>query len=100
MGTICAHSYPDILMNHFKRKFIDPFFKTFSLIYLRFIKVISFIWTGHKTDLESFFSREFYTKHPSIKFEYEILKKRISFLDPEIYIKNKKLQPKIFRNLS
>ena len=36
-------------------------------------------------------------KHPSIKFEYEILKERIPFLDTEIYIKNNKLHTKIFR---
>ena len=30
----------------------------------------------------------FYTKHPSIKFEYEISKERMSFLDTKIYIKS------------
>ena len=38
------------------------------------------------------------TEHPSIKFEYEILKEIISFLDTKIYIKNNKLHTKIFRN--
>ena len=36
------------------------------------------------------------TKHPSIKFEYKILKEKIAFLDTEIYITNNKLQTKIF----
>ena len=73
MGTICAPSYANIFMDHFERKFIDPFIKTFSLIYLRFLDDIFFIWTGSKTDLEKFFKRVKY-KTPSIKFEHEISK--------------------------
>ena len=61
-----------------------PFIKTFSLIYLRFIENIFFIWTGSKTDLRKFL-KELNKRHPSIKFEYEI------------YIKNNKLHSKIFR---
>ena len=38
-----------------------------------------------------------HTKHPSIKFEYKILKEKIAFLDTEIYITNNKLHTKIFR---
>ena len=55
-----------------------------------------FIWTGSKTDLEKFVN-ELNTKFPSTKFEYEILKERISYLDTEIFIKNNKLHTKIFR---
>ena len=97
MGTICAPSYANISMNHFERKFIHQFIKTFSLIYLRFVDDIFFIWTGSKTDLEKFINK-LNTKHPSIKFEYEISKEKISFLVTEIYIKNNKLYTKIFRN--
>ena len=57
---------------------------------------IFFIWKGSKTDLENFLNK-LNTKHPSIEFEYEISKERISFLDTEIYIKNNKLHTKIFR---
>ena len=90
MGTICAPSYGKIFMDHFERKFIYPFIKTFSLMFLRFIDDIFFIWTGNKTNLEKLLN-ELNTKHPSVKFEYEIAKERISFLDTEIYIKNNKL---------
>ena len=96
MGTICGPSYASIFMDHFERKFIYPFIQTFSLVYLRFIDHIFFIWTGSKTDLENFLN-ELNAKHPSIKLEYEILKERISFLDTEIYIKSNKLHTKIFR---
>ena len=51
---------------------------------------------SQKTDLEKFLN-ELNAKHPSIKFQYETLKERISFLDTEIYIKNNKLHTKIFR---
>ena len=70
--------------------------KTFSLIYLRFIDNIFFIWTSNKSDLENFLNK-LNAKHLSIKFEYEISKERISFLDTEIYIKNNKLNINILK---
>ena len=46
-------------------------------------------------------SRKFFkrvnAKHPSIKFEYEISKERISFLDTETYIKSNKLHTNILK---
>ena len=70
--------------------------KTFSLIYLRFIDNIFFKWTGSKADLENFLNK-LNAKHLSIKFEYEISKERISFLDTEIYIKSNKLNINILK---
>ena len=97
MGTVWAPSYANIFIYHSQRKFIYPFIKTFSLIYLRFTDDTFFIWTGSKINLESFVNK-LNLKHPSIKFEYKISKERISFLDTEIYIKKKKkLHTKIFR---
>ena len=69
--------------------------KTFSLIYLRFTDNLSFIWTGIETSRKLL--NELNTKDTSIKFEYEISKEKISFLDNEIYIKNQKLHTKIFK---
>ena len=80
-------------MDYFERKFIYPFIKTFPLIHLRFIDDIFLIWTGSKTDLVKILN-DLNAKHPSIKFEYKILKERISFLDTKIYIKNNKLHTK------
>ena len=94
VGTICAPSYANIFVDHFERKFIYPVIKAFSLLYLRFIEDI---WTDSITDLEKNLN-ELNAKHPSIKFEYEILEERILFLDIKIYIKNNKLHTKIFRN--
>ena len=50
MGTLWAPSYANIFMDHFLKKLIYPFIKGFSLIYLRFIDDIFFIWTGNKKD--------------------------------------------------
>ena len=96
MGTICAPSYANIFMDHFEKKLIYPFIKGFLFIYLRFIDDLFFIWTGNKKDLMKFLN-ELDTKHESIKFEYQISKTSITFLDPEAYIKNSKLYTKIYR---
>ena len=50
---------------------------------------IFFVWTGSKTKRNK--------KDKSIKFEYKISQKSISFLDTEVYIKNNKLYTKIYR---
>ena len=93
MGTICAPSYANVFMDHFEKELIYPFIKEFSLIYLRFIDDIFFIWTVNN-DLMRFLN-ELNTKHESIKFEHQISKTSILFLDTEVYIKNKKLYIKI-----
>ena len=38
-----------------------------------------------------------YTKHESIKFEYQISKTSIAFLDTQAYIKNNRLYTKTYR---
>ena len=71
MGNICAPSYVNIFMDHFEKELIYPFIKGFSLIYLRFIDNIFFIWIGNKKDLIKFYN-ELNVKHKSIIFEYKI----------------------------
>ena len=83
-------------MDHFEKNLIYPFIKGFSLIYLRFIDDIFFIWPGNKKDLMKFLN-ELYTKEESSKFEYQISKTSITFLDTEVYIKNNKLHTKVYR---
>ena len=96
IGTIGAPSYANIFMDHFERKLINPFIKGFSLIYLRFIDGIFFIMTGSKKDLMKFLN-EHNAKQGSIKFEYQISKTSITFLDTEVYVKNNKLYTKMYR---
>ena len=43
MGTTCAPSYANIFMDHFERKLIYQFIKTFSIKYLRFIGDIFYV---------------------------------------------------------
>ena len=51
-----------------RKKLIFPFIKKFSLICLRFLDDIFFIWTGSKPKLENFL-KELNVKHQSTKFE-------------------------------
>ena len=54
------------------------------------------IFIDHFENLMKFLS-ELNTKHESIKFEYQISKTSITFLDTEVYIKNNKSYTKIHR---
>ena len=83
-------------MDHFEKKLIYPFIKGFSLIYLRFIDDILFIWTGNKKDIMRIL-KELNRKHESISFEYQVSKTGITFLDTEVHIMNNKLCIKICR---
>ena len=67
-----------------------------SLTYLRYIGEIFLIWTGTKNELDQFF-KDLNKKHPSIKFDCEVAKNRIVFVDTEIYLRNGKLHTKIYR---
>ena len=96
IGTICALSYTNIFMDHFEEKLIYPFIKGFSLIYLRFIDDIFFIWTGNKKDIMRIL-KELNRKHESFTFEYQVSKTGITLLDAEVYIMNNKLYIKICR---
>ena len=98
MGTICAPSYANIFMNHIEKKYIYPFLQGLSLIYLRFIDDIFFIWTGTKKQLTNCWNN-LNKKHNSIKFEYKISQTCITFLDTKASIQNKKFTKvtKIYR---
>ena len=96
MGTICAPSYANIFMDQFEKKYIYPFLQGISLIYLRFIDDIFFIWAGNKEQLTDCLIN-LNKKHNSIKPEYKISQNNIIFLDTEVSIQNNKLLPKIYR---
>ena len=88
MDMICTPSYAN--MDHFENKYVYPFFQGFSLIYLLFIDVVFFIWTGTKEQLTNCLNN-LSKKHNSIKFEYKISQTSITFLDTEVSIQNNKL---------
>ena len=78
-------------MDHFKRKFIYPFIKTSSLIYLRFIDDIFFIWAGSKRDLEKFLN-ELNAKQSNLNMKYR--KKEFHFWIPKYILKTINYIPK------
>ena len=83
-------------MDHFEEKLIYSFIKGFSLTYVRFINDIFFIWTDNEKNLMKLLY-ELNAKQESIKFEHQISKTSITFLDTELYIMNNKLYTKIHR---
>ena len=95
-GMICAPSYANIFMDHFEKKYIYPLLQGLSLIYLRFIDDIFFIWTGTKEQLTNCLNN-LNKKLNSIKFECKISQTSITFLDTEVSIQNNKLVTKIYR---
>ena len=96
IDTKCAPSYANISKDHFEKKFIYPFLRGTSLIYLRFNNDIFFIWTGTQEQLTNCFN-DLNEKHNSIKFEYKILQTSITFLDKYVFIRNNKHVTKIYR---
>ena len=95
MGTKCAPSYANIFMGWFEEKFIFPLLTNLSDFYLRFIDDIFLIWNGTKTEFDNFL-KKINECHPSIKFEYEISKTEINFLDTTVFKVDNKLQTKFY----
>ena len=46
MGTICAPAYANIFMVNFELKYIYPYIKVKTKMFLRFIDDLFMIWTG------------------------------------------------------
>ena len=90
MGTKCAPSYANIFNGWFEQKFIFPLLANLSDFYLRFRDGIFLIWNGTKTELDDIF-KKINECHPSTKFEYEMFKTEITFLDTEVFKVDKKL---------
>ena len=93
MGTKCAPSYVNIFMGWFEEKFIFPLLTNLSDFYLRFIDDIFLIWNGTKT---AFDKTPKTPCHPSIKFEYEMSKTEIKFLDTTVFKVNNKLRTTLY----
>ena len=93
MGTKCAPSYANIFMSWFEEKLVFPLLTNLSDFYLRFIDDIFLIWNGTKTDFDNLL-KKINECHPSIKFEYEMTKTEINFLDTTVFKVNNKLRTK------
>ena len=95
MGTKCAPSYANIFMDSFKEKLIFPFLTNSSDFYLCFIDNIFLNWNDTKTEFDDF-SKKSNECYPSIKFEYEISKTEINFLDTTVFKVDNRLQTKVY----
>ena len=95
MGTKCAPSYANIFMGWFEGKFIFPLLTNLSDFYQRFIDDIFLIWNGTKTEFDNFL-KKINECHPSIKFEYEMSKTEITFLDTTVFKEDNKLRTKLY----
>ena len=82
-------------MGWFEEKFIFLLLTNLSDFYLRFIDDIFLIWNGTKTEFDSFLNKinEF---HRSIKFEYDMSKIEINFLDTTVFKVDNKLRTKLY----
>ena len=97
MGTICAPSYANIFMGEFEEKFIYPYIEGRTKLYLRYIDNIFIIWTGSEQQFTKFIS-ELNDKHGSIKFDFEMSKRQIPFLDTIVYLDERNhIQTKLYR---
>ena len=89
MGTKFAPPYACIYMDQVEHKFLATQINQ-SLIWLRYIDDIFFIWTHGKKELEKFML-SFDSFTPNLKFSYESSRKGISFLDLKVSLTKGKL---------
>ena len=97
MGIKCAPSYANIFMGWFEEKFIFPLLTNLNDFYLPFIYAIFLIWNGTKTQFDNFL-KKINECHLSIKFEYEMSKAEINFLDTTVSKVDNKLRVKSMSN--
>ena len=84
MGTKMAPAYANLFMGKLEEEKLTKLGKPHILIWKRFIDDIFLIWTGSKTDFETYMN-ELNKLHHSIKFTYEISQNKLTFLDVTLY---------------
>ena len=82
IGTNFAPPYACICMDQVEQKFLTTQINQ-SLIWLRYIDGLFFIWIHGEKELEKFMS-SFNSFTPNLKLTYESSKKDISFLDIKV----------------
>ena len=78
-GTICAPTYANIFIAEFGQKYIYPFTKDKSVLFVRYIDDIFMVWTKSEKQTKDFMSK-LNQKHPSIKFDYKFDCKSMNFI--------------------
>ena len=93
MGTRSAPNFSNVFMGYFEKRFVYKckWFKRFIKSWWRYIDDIFMLWKGPKNHLEDFLSY-LNEVHPSIKFEWKISKKEVSYLDCDVIRYNNRLK--------
>ena len=83
MGTRMAPSYANLFMDRFERSFLaqEPIL---PLVWKRYIDDILCIWTGTRSELDSFLDR-LNKAHRTLRFTWSISDKHIEFLDLNLF---------------
>ena len=76
--------YANLFMGKLEEEKLTKLGNPHILIWKRFIDDIFLIWTGSKTDFETYMN-ELNKLHHSIKFTYEISQNKLTFLDVTLY---------------
>ena len=96
MGTKCATTYANIFMGKFEDEYIQPIIKDYCKLYVRYIDDIFLIWTGTQEQFHATMNI-INASHDSIKFDYQISKKEVNFLDTTVFITEKlEIKTKLF----
>ena len=92
MGTKLAPNYANLFMANFEESFVFNY-PIQPTMYRRFIDDIFFIWQGTPEELDEFTSH-LNSVHQTIKFTKTVSTEQITYLDLDIYIKNKIIHTK------
>ena len=85
MGAKCSGSYSDIFMGRFEGLHIYPRINLKHNLYTRYKDDVFLVWTDGEASLKQFFV-EINDIHPSIKFDCNYSRERVSFLDTYIHL--------------
>ena len=95
MGAKYAPNYENIFVGWFEEKFIFLLLTNFKLFLSAFIADIFLIWNCTKTKFDNFL-KKINECHPRIKFEYEMSKIEMNFLDTTVFKIDNKLRTKVY----
>ncbi|XP_041438389.1 uncharacterized protein LOC121400038 [Xenopus laevis] len=98
MGSNVAPAYANLFMAHFEDTFVynNLEFWPYTLMWLRYIDDLFFIWQGSESTL-LMFAEYLNSRIPTIKFTLEYDKKQIHFLDVTVGLTEGKLTTDIYR---
>ena len=84
IGTICAPTYPNIIVFEIEGRYTYPLINDKSSSYLQFIDDIFMVWTKSQNQLKPF-TNEINEKHHSIKLDFKFSKEKIEYLDTLVH---------------